>query len=95
MPKTAGTSKKQVSVLATSVLVTSSGEKVVNVPYIHNLVYFQKSQITALLDSGSEINAISADYDKKLSLDIQKINIEAQDINGSAQKNFKIVITNF
>lgn len=77
MLKTARTSKKQILVLASSVLITNNDKKVVKLLYIYDLICFQESQITALLDSGSKINAISLDYDKKLSLSIQKINIKA------------------
>ena len=51
------------SVSATSVLVTGSNEEVViRVPCIYYLVRFQEEQIRALLNSGSEINAMNLDY---------------------------------
>ena len=40
-------------------LVTDDSKKVVRVPYIYYLFWFQKEQIRALLNNGSEVNAMS------------------------------------
>ena len=90
------TSKKLVSVLATSVPVTGSDEEVnVRVLCIHYPVQFQEEQIKALFDSGSKVNAINPDYAQRLRLKIQKTNIRAQKIDGSTLKTFAMIIADF
>ena len=88
-------SKKLVSVLAASVPVTDSNKKVVKVLCIYYLVQFQKEQVRALLNSGSKVNTINFDYAQKLKLKIQKTNIGAQKIDGSALEIFEMVIADF
>ena len=84
------------SVLATSVPVTDEDEKVVvKVFYIHYPVQFQEKQVRALLDSDSEVNAMSPAYAKKLGLKTRKTNVGAQKINGSALETFGMVIVDF
>ena len=86
------------SVLATSVPVIDGGEKIViRVPCIHYPVQFQgdQEQVRALLDSGSEINAMSPAYTKKLGFKTRKTNVGAQKIDGSIFKTFGIVIADF
>ena len=86
------------SVSATSGPVTNGGDKVVvKVPCIYYPVWFQEDQeqIRALFDSGSEINAINPVLARKLGLQIQKTNVEAQKIDGSALKTFGVVIADF
>ena len=61
-------------------------------PYIHYLVQFQEEQVRALLDSGSEVNAMNPDYAWKQGLKIRKTNIGAQKIDGSALETFEMVI---
>ena len=77
--------------------VTDGGEKVVleRVPYIHYPVQFQEEQVRALLDSGSEVNAMSPAYAERLGLKIRKTNVGAQKIDGSALETFGMVIANF
>ena len=91
-------------VLATSVPVTDSGEEVVlkKVPCIHYPVRFQEDskqegqeQVRALLNSGSEINAMSLAYVERLGFKTRKTNVGAQKINGSALEIFGMVIANF
>ena len=90
------TSKNLVSVSAISVPVTDGGEEVVvRVPCIHYPVRFQEKQIRALLDSSSEINAMSPAYAKRLGLKTQKTNVRAQKIDGSALETFGMVIADF
>ena len=89
------TFKKQVLVSATSVLVTNNGKKVVGVSCIQYFVYFYKSQINFLFDSGSKVNAVNLNYAWKLGFKIKKTNIKAQKINGSIVEIFKIGIANF
>ena len=84
------------SVLATSVPVTGSDEEdVVRVPCIHYPVRFQEEQVKALLDSGSEVNAMNPDFARKLGLKIRKTNVGAQKIDGSALETFGMVIADF
>ena len=84
------------SVLATSVLVTGNDEEVmIRVLCIYYPVRFQEEQVKALLDNGSEVNAMNPDYARKLELKIRKINIGAQKIDGSTLKIFGIVIADF
>ena len=92
------TSKKLVLVSTASLPVTDGGEEiVVRVPCIHYSVWFQgnQEQIRALLDSGSEINAMSPAYAKKLGLKTRKTNIGAQKIDVSTFETFEMVIADF
>ena len=84
------------SVLATSVLVIGGDKKVViRMPCIHYPVQFQEEQIRALLNSGSEVNAMNPDYAQKLGLKIRKTNVGAQKIDGSTLETFGMVIADF
>ena len=76
-------------------VIDSNKEVVVKVPYIHYLVQFQEDQIKALLNSGSKINAMNSDYTRKLRLKIQKTNVGALKINGSALEIFGMIIADF
>lgn len=68
-----------------------------HVPHIYYQVYFIKNQakIKALLDSGNKVNIITLVYKAKLGFKIQSINVEAQKINSSTSKLFKIDLANF
>ena len=84
------------SVLATSVPVTNGDKKVVvKVPCIYYPVRFQEEQIRALLNSGSEVNAMSLAYAKRLGLKTRKTNVGAQKIDGSTLEIFGMVIADF
>ena len=48
-----------------------------------------------MLDSGSEFNAMSIAYAKRLGLKSRKTNVEAQKIDGSTLETFKMVIADF
>ena len=92
--------KKLVSVSTTSTSVTGAREKdtpLVRVPYIHYPVQFRKddSETRALLDSGSEVNAMNPAYAKKLGLRIRKTDVGAQKIDGSSLDTFGMVIADF
>ena len=92
------TSKKLALVLAISVPVTdTSGKKVVKVPCIYYLVWFQEDQkqVRVLLNSCSKVNAMSLAFTRKLSLHIRKTNVRAQKIDGSILKTFEMVIADF
>ena len=93
--------KKLVLVLPTSAPVTKvNNEDVIIldwVSYICYLIWFKKSkvQVQALLDFGSEVNAITLEYILKLGLKICPINIKAQNIDGFILKTFGIVLASF
>ena len=48
-----------------------------------------------MLNSGSEVNVMSLIFARKLGLYIQKTNVKAQKIDGSALKTFEMVIVDF
>ena len=79
--------------------VTDGGEEVVvRVPCIHYPVRFQEGQqqqVRALLDSGSEVNAMSPAYAERLGLKTRKTNVGAQKIDGSVLETFGMVIADF
>lgn len=64
------------------------------VPYIYYSVWFKNNEIWALINSGIEINVMTLTYMAKLSLKVSHTNIEAQKIDDSTFKIFKIVLTN-
>ena len=74
-----------------------SDKVIVRVPYIHYLVWFQEDQeqVKILLNSGSEFNAMKPTFAWKLGLFIQKTNVRAQKIDGSALETFGMVIADF
>ena len=79
-----------------------SEEVVVRVPCIYYPVQFQENQeqesqrqVKALLDSGSEVNAMSPTYVEKLDVKTRKTNVRTQKIDGSALETFGIVIADF
>ena len=75
--------------------VTDGDEEVVRVPCIYYLVKFQEKQVKTLLDSSSEINAISPTYAKRLGLKTWKTNLGAQKIDDFALKTLEMVIADF
>ena len=94
--------KKPISVLATSAPVIGANKKASKaildwVPCIHYSIQFckDKETIRALIDSGSEVNAMTPANAKKLDLRTQKTNVRAQKIDGSSLDMFGIVIAGF
>ena len=76
--------------------VTGSDEEVVvRMLCIHYPVQFLKEQVKALLNSSSKVNAINPNYAWKLGLEIQKTNVGAQKIDGSALETFGMIIADF
>ena len=72
------------------------------VPCIYYPVQFQEDQrqggqkqVRALLNSGSEVNAMSPAYAEKLGLKTWMTNVGAQKIDGSTFKTFGMVIADF
>ena len=76
-------------------LIIDGDEEVVKVPCIQYLVQFQEEQVKALLDSGSEVNAMNPNFAQKLSLKVWKPNVGAQKIDGFALEIFGMVIADF
>ena len=68
------------------------------VPCIYYPVQFRKNKsatIQALIDSGSEVNAMAPAYAAKLGLKVCPINARAQKIDGSSFITFGMVIAGF
>ena len=90
--------------MATSALVTGASKEAPEmvldrVPCIHYLVQFQKNKeratIQALIDSASEVNAMTPAYAKQLGLWTQRTDIGAQKIEGSSLATYGMVIAAF
>ena len=64
---------------------------------VHCIWYYVifKDQIEVLLDSGSEINAISLAFTSHLGLKIWKTNFQAHNINSTILKTYGIVVFTF
>ena len=67
------------------------------VPCIRYPVTFRKKSVSmsALLDSGSEVNAIHPTLARKLGLPIRPTDVGAQKIDGTILDNFEMVVTAF
>ena len=95
------TFRKLVSVLATSLSVTETSKEddvtLERVPYVHYPLRFRKdtADVRALIDSGSEINAMTPAYASKLGLRVHHSNVRAQKIDGSILQTFGMVLANF
>ena len=76
-------------------MTNTSGKKIIRVLYIYYLVQFQKAQVKALLNSSSKVHIMNPVFVQKLGFHIQKTNIGAQIIDGSALETFGMVITDF
>ena len=88
------------SVSATSASVTKASMEDISlarVPCIYYPVQFRKdsSQVRALLNSGSEINAINPAYASRPGLRVHRTDIGAQKIDGSTLKTFGMVLASF
>ena len=95
------TFKKLVTVSATSPSVIKASKEqhmsLKRVPYIHYLLCFCKdiASVRALIDLGSEVNAMSPAYVSKLGLKVYHTNIVAQNVDDSTLETFRIVLTSF
>ena len=88
------------SVSATSTSVTGIREESIplaRVPCIHYPVQFRKDPngTQALLDSGSEVNAMNPAYASRLGLRVHRTDIGAQKIDGSTLETFGMVLASF
>ena len=77
----------------------SKGEypSLAQVPYIWYPITFRKKSVSmlALLDSGSEVNAIYPTLARKLGLPIRPTDVEAQKIDDTMLDTFEMVVTAF
>ena len=91
--------KKLVLVSTTSTSITSaSKEAMKRVPYIYYLVQFKdmdKAPVEALIDLGSEVNAIHPSFVKQLSLPIRLTDIGAPKIDGTTLDTHGMVVAAF
>ena len=93
--------KKLVSVLATSSSVTETSKEddvvLERVPCIHYPLRFRKDTtgVRALVDSGSEVNAMTPAYAAKLGLKVRKTDIGTQKIDGSIFETFGMALADF
>ena len=94
-----GAAKKLVSVSATSTSVTGAREEALErVPCIHYPVQFKdtdRAPVQALIDSGSEVNAIHPSFVKQLGLSIRPTNVGAQKIDGTILDTHEMVVAAF
>ena len=79
---------------------TQEGKKIIldQVSCIHYPVQFRKDKgvtISTLINSGSEVNAMTLAYAKKLGLQTWKTDVKDQKIDGSLLQTYKMVIATF
>ena len=58
-------------------------------------IRFKKNKVQALIDSGSEVNAMTLGYALKLGLKVCPTNVGAQKIDGFTLKTFEMVLASF
>ena len=96
--------KKLVTVSATSTPVTVAREEGVGenlranlaqVPCIYYLINFGKKSVLALLDSGSEVNAVYPAFAKELIPPIRPTDVGAQKIDGTTLETYEMVVAAF
>ena len=94
-----GTAKKLVLVSATSKSITDTKKEALEcVPYIHYPVQFKdmdKATVQALINSGSEVNAVHLSFIKQLGLPIKPTNVRAQKIDNTMLDIYRIVVAAF
>ena len=81
-------------------MIEASQEDVVVLDWVFCIYYpiwFKKNeiQVQALINSGSEVNAMTPGYASKLGLKIRPTNVGAQKIDGSTLKTFGMVLASF
>ena len=92
--------KKLVSVLETSTSMTDARKEALKyVFYIYYLVQFKKdankTSVQALINSGSEVNAIHLSFAKQLDFPIRSTDVEAQKINNTTLDTHRMVVAAF
>ena len=82
-----GTFKKLVLVSAASSSMTETSKEddvaLQKVPCVYYRIRFKKKEVQALIDSGSEVNAMSLAYTSNLGLKVRHTDVGAQKIDGS------------
>ena len=90
--------KKLVSVLTTSTLITGARKEALEcVFYIYYRIQFKKNktQVQALINLESEVNASYLSFTKQLSLPIRPIDVGTQKIDGTTLDTYAIVVAVF
>ena len=94
-----GAAKKLVSVSATSTsVIGAKKEALERVPCIHYPVQFKnmdRALVQALIDSGSEVNAVHPSFVKQLGLSIRPTDVGAQKIDGTMLNTNGMVVAVF
>ena len=72
-----------------------SGTNLARVPCIRYPITFRKQSVSALLDSGSEVNGIDPTFAKELGLPIRPTDIGAQKIDGTTLDTYGMVVAAF
>ena len=102
--KSEGEVKKLVTVSATSTSVTVAREEEVDenleanlarVPCIRYPINLGKKSVSAVLDSGNEVNAVHPAFAKELGLLIRPTDVGAQKIDGTTLETYGIVVAAF
>ncbi len=75
--------------------VTASPEALQRVPFIRFPVKFQAQQVEALIDSGSEVNAMTPAFIANLGLSTRPTGVGAQKIDGSPLAMYGMAVTAF
>ena len=65
------------------------------VPCVYYSIRFKKKKVQALINSGSEVNAITPAYALRLGFQVYHTNVGAQKIDGSTLQMFGMVLANF
>ena len=65
------------------------------VPCVYYLIWFKKKEVQTLIDSGSEVNAMTPTYASKLGLWVHRTDIRTQKIDGFTLKTFGMVLASF
>ena len=75
--------------------MTASPEALKGVLYIKYSIQFQAQQVEALINSGSEVNAMTPTFVANLGLSTQPTNDGAQKIDDSSLKTYGMTIAGF
>ena len=85
--------------MATFSLVTETSKEddvaLQRVPCIYYPIRFKKNEVQALINSGSQVNAMAPAYASRLGLRVYRTDIGAQKIDGSTLKTFEMVLASF
>lgn len=75
--------------------MTASSEVLQRVSCIWYLIQFQRNEIQVLINSGSEINAMTPAYTAKLGLEPRPTNVSAQKIDDSVVETYGMAWASF